>query len=140
MKTKIQCQKDRCRVGIRIRANPSNPYPLTRIAIILVVPPDINGDKYEMSRLDGVWDDLKRTIHWTLDSLEPGKSMDIQVASEVTNGGPKRNNSKFPVLVRCDDSTTFSKIKVTGEIVDSKTCPVDIHLTQRARVIYRKVN
>jgi hypothetical protein len=126
-------------VGIRIRANPNNGYTLTQLAVLLVVPLDVDGEKVTMSRIGGVWDEMKRTVVWTIEKLSPGEIIDIQAQFRCVDGFVSGLTSKFPVLVRCDGSALFSRIELTTEYTDEESSPVNVHVEQSSRILYRKV-
>jgi hypothetical protein len=123
-----------------MRANPNNGYPLTQIAILIVVPPDVDGEKASMSRHGGVWNAMKRTISWTIAELPPGETMDIQAQFRYMDGAAtKHKASRFPVLVRGDRDSIFSRIGVNAEYTDEGSSPVTLEVEQCSRIIYRKV-
>ena len=140
LKTKVQKNGRRCRVGIRVRANPKNQYALTRMAVLMVVPPDVDGETVTMSRAGGIWDEMKRTISWALEALNPGEVVDIQAQFACTTvGSAVTFSSKFPILVRCDGDTLFSKIELSSEYKDEGANPVAFNVEQSSRILYRKV-
>jgi hypothetical protein len=141
LKTKLQRKSNRCRVGIRIRANPQNNYVLTDAVILMVVPLDIDGEKVTMSRKGAVWDEMKRTLTWTIQQLQPGETIDIQAQLECIEGMASSHgvSSKFPVLARCNGCTTFSKIDINSGYTQEGSVPVDLQVERSTAVLYRKV-
>ena len=136
--------KEFCRVGIRMRANPTNNSPLTNGAILMAVPPDIKGDSIKTSREGSMWDAMKRVVAWSLDELEPGQSMEIQAQFEFVTAlepnGPPRPHPKFPVLVRFDATNAqFSDVQLNSELSDNQSLPVKLKLSRSVRVLHRKV-
>eukprot|EP00934_Nitzschia_sp_Nitz4_P005417 Nitzschia sp. Nitz4//scaffold391_size11912//4640//6216//NITZ4_009007-RA/size11912-augustus-gene-0.1-mRNA-1//1//CDS//3329550200//5407//frame0 len=141
-----------CRVGIRVRANPGNPHRLTHLILILIVPPDIPWDAATTAQntnsnpstqsqtvpTEARWDDMQRTLSWTLDSLPPGDVMDVQ-ALFVTH--VPADQLQFPVLVRCDGDTLFSKVQLeaTTPMIGGGMGKVDLAIQTKTRVLYRKV-
>ena len=119
-----------------MRANPGNKYSLTKLALLLVVPPDVVGESVTMSMKGGIWDGMKRTISWTVGELEPGSSLEIQTQFAVISG---RGELKFPVLVRCDINQLFSGIELNSNYLDAQSAAVTIGLEKCSRVLYRKV-
>jgi hypothetical protein len=129
-------------VGFKIRANPSNEFPLARIMIMLAVPPNMEGKSVRMSRQGGLWDEMKRTIAWSVEKLEPGEALEIQAQFLSRDGGvmPASDRSpKFPVLVRCDYPKLFSSVEILSDYVDSLFTPVRIRLSSTSLVLHRKV-
>jgi hypothetical protein len=138
LKSKIQQEETTCRLGIRIRANPSNSRVLTQMAIMIVVPPDLNGYSVQMSRKGGQWEDMKRTLSWTLDRLAPGDSIDIQaVFANVQNGNPVER--RFPILLQCHGDELFSKVEARGNTVEEPSRPLKLDIAQETTVLFRKV-
>ena len=115
-------------MGFKIRANPSNEQTLKNLVVLLAVPPDINGEDCRMSRKEGKWDELKRTISWVVPELEKGKALEFQ--AQFLNDTPERT-PKFPVLVRCDYDQLFSGLRVQTE--------GELQLKMSSRILHRKV-
>jgi hypothetical protein len=93
-----------------------------------------------MSRKGGAWDEMKRTISWTVDKLDPGEALEIQAQFEsvdLPNGGG--GAPKFPLLVRAEYATLFSSIELNSDFIDALSCPVKTKLTQSGRILHRKV-
>jgi hypothetical protein len=140
LKTKIHKKGDRCRVGIRIRANPQNGYNLSDIAVIIIVPLDMDGSSFTMSRKDGVWDTMKRSLTWIIQELAPGNIIDIQAQFKIIEGvSSSEASSRFPVLARLKGNTTFSRIDVNSDYTGEGSVPVDIEVQRSSTVLYRKI-
>ena len=133
-----------CRVGFKIRANPSNTSPLTRVVLLLAVPPHIEGRTAKMSRKGGVWDELKRTISWVVDKLDPGQALEIQAqfdgpSHEQENGGTA---PRFPILARGDYAESYSSLEVKRSPVQEEEVGAQIQslrINRSGRVLHRKV-
>jgi hypothetical protein len=138
LKTQVKTIEDGCRVGIRIRANPSNRYALTQMAILMIVPPDVSGESVSMSRKGGIWDGMKRTISWTIRKVEPGETIGIQAQFQTFNGVGSIV-PKFPLLIRCDGRSLFSGVKLDADFSDSESIPVNMELVKCSRILYRQV-
>lgn len=148
MKSRVRCSRDHTRVGIKIRANPSNEFPLSRLAILLAIPPDIDGDSARLSRQGGLWDEMKRTLSWSVPILEPGEALDIQ-AQFVPHHDLGSKIPAFPALVRCEYPKLFSAIEVfllqppkqskSGEGTMLPPQSLQMQLAVSARVLHRKL-
>ena len=98
-----------------------------------------------MSRKGGVWDEMKRTLIWTIPKLNPGEIVDIQAQFKcnTTETGLSPSQSfgsfKFPVLARCNGVTNFSKIDVNSDYNEDGSSPVGLELERSATILYRKV-
>mmetsp|Transcript_14488 Transcript_14488/g.33725 ORF Transcript_14488/g.33725 Transcript_14488/m.33725 type:complete len:397 (-) Transcript_14488:157-1347(-) len=138
LKTKSHRKNNRCQLGVRIRANPQNKYVLTDIFILIVVPPDLDGENITMSRKGGVWDEMKRTLVWKISKLEPGEIIDMQSQFQSNMEGGS-NESKFPLLAKCNGDTSFSKIDLNTDYTEDGVSPVHIDLERVATILYRKL-
>ena len=138
LKTKVHQEESSCKLGIRLRANPRNSRPLTKICVIVVVPPDLNGYSVQMTRKGGKWDDMKRTLTWIFDGLAPGESIDIQaVFANVQDG--QAIERRFPIMLQCHGDELFSKVQVHAYKILEASRPLRVDLTPRATIIFRKV-
>lgn len=133
------------RVAVKIRTNPSNEGPLTNVAILMAVPPDINGETVKMSRRGGVWDCMKRVIVWSIEELKPGRILEVQAqfefSSTVSADDTKdRIPPKFPVLVRGDVvNYQLSGIVLEADQSDDFSTDVEMKLSPSFRLLHRKV-
>jgi hypothetical protein len=139
VKSRVQFGGKFSRIGFKVRANPTNMHVLTRVVILLAVPPYVKGDKVRMSRKGGAWDELKRTISWTLDSLEPGEALEIQAQFESVDIPSVGGALKFPLLVRAEYPALFSSVEMNSDFIDALSTPIKIKLSQSGRVLHRKV-
>jgi hypothetical protein len=127
-------------VGIRIRANPQNGYNLANTAIIMIVPLDMDGSSFTMSRKDGVWDTMKRSLTWIIQELAPGKVVDIQAQFKAVEGvSPSEASNTFPVLARSTGKNIFSRIDINSDYTADGSIPVDLDVQRSSTVLYRKI-
>jgi hypothetical protein len=131
-------------------------YVLSDVAILMVVPLDMNGESVTMSRQGGKWDAMKRTLVWKIAQLAPGETLDIQAQFQCLPEPPiegvgyqddmgisapgSGGTSSFPVLARCNGNGTFSKIDLNTDfsIEDGTSIPVELEIERLATVLYRK--
>ena len=145
MKSRVQASGDIVRVGFKVRANPSNDFSLKRIMIVLAVPPNVDGQSVRMSRQGGMWDEMKRTVSWSVAKLEAGEALEIQTQFTAVDGGATtsgrkdRAPPKFPVLVRSDCSKLFSSVEVLGDFDDGFSSPIRVMPSSFSRILHRKV-
>lgn len=126
------------RAGFKIRANPTNSCPMTKLVIVLAVPPYVQGETVKMSRQGGVWDYMKRTISWGVDKLEPGQALEVQLQFDSVDGHGGRT-PKFPILVRADFHQLLSSVECRSDFSDGMSAQVKLKVHATARVIHRKV-
>jgi len=158
VKSRVQVSPRHYRAGFKIRANPSNSGPLENVAIIVAVPPNVRGDTVRMSRKGGIYDDMKRVVCWTVENINPGEALEVQLQFECMeqqqhNDSPDSNVGdgdegkhfqrpppKFPVLVRADcPSKLFSSVEVTSDYNDDANSPIKLKVVKAARILHRKV-
>ncbi len=131
---------------MKVRTNPSNDSPSFDLAILLAVPPGIQGETVRMSRQGGVWDGMKRTVTWTVEQLNPGEVLEVQAQFETIAASKNGKDveallrtPKFPVLVRCDTVNLFSEIEITADYSDDLSSRIKMDLSKSIRILHRKV-
>ena len=136
-------------MAIKIRSNPANKHDLSNVAIMMAVPPDLDGETVKMSKRGGVWDKLKRTIVWSAKSIKPGETKELQIQmqfeSERDEGADdsKDDAPSFPVLLRFDTKNEL----LSSVDIDLGDPSADefmyeefaMKLTKSFRVMHRKV-
>lgn len=137
-------------MAIKIRSNPANKHDLSNVAIMMAVPPDLDGETIKMAKRGGIWDQMKRTISWSSRSIKPGETKELQIQlqfdSERNDGSDlysKDNAPTFPVLLRFD---TKDELLSSVDIELGNPSEDDflfeeyaMKLTKSIRVIHRKV-
>uniref|UniRef100_A0A7S2YCF4 MHD domain-containing protein n=1 Tax=Entomoneis paludosa TaxID=265537 RepID=A0A7S2YCF4_9STRA len=142
IKSRVVTNSRYCRVGFKVRANPSNALPLTRVVLLLAVPPHMEGRTAKMSRKGGVWDELKRTISWVIPQLEPGQALEIQAQFEGPDDEPiLATPPRFPILARGDYGQAFSSLSVkkTDARVSGTQAIQTLQINKSGRILHRKV-
>jgi hypothetical protein len=146
VKSRVQSTRNHSRVGFKVRANPTNVGPLKHIVIMLAIPPHVNGRSGKLSRMGGLWDELKRTVSWTIPELLPGEAIEIQAQFETlgntndTSTGSHGHNPKFPILVRCDYQSILSSVELIIDAYhDALSKPVMVDTEKSSRILHRKV-
>lgn len=100
----------------------------------------MDGDSVRMSRQGGVWDEMKRTIAWSVKSLQPGETLEIQTQFASLDGyAQSKRLPTFPVLVRSEYPTLFSSVEVVNEYGDAVTPAVQLETACAGRLLHRKV-
>lgn len=146
VKSKVLVEGTRCRVGVKIRSNPTNRQSLTQISILMAVPPDIRGETVKLTRRGGVWDEMKRVVAWPAESLSPGDLIEIQAQfnfvdmNRNTNQVQKQADPTFPILVRCEGTNDqFSDVQLGTDESDDVHTPVKMSLTRSVLILHRRV-
>uniref|UniRef100_A0A7S3Q999 Uncharacterized protein n=1 Tax=Chaetoceros debilis TaxID=122233 RepID=A0A7S3Q999_9STRA len=92
-----------CRVGLKVRSNPTNNHQTENVVLLMAVPPDVSGESMKMSKNGGIWDPMKRVIIYRREKLDPGETLEIQMQFEyLAASREKQDMPRFPVLVRCN--------------------------------------
>lgn len=96
-----------CRIMVQVRSKMSNFGDMTDFTIAVAVPERVNGDTIEITRGEGAWDDLRRTIKWKLPVLPRGESIMICAQAQLwapVSGDDADQHPVFPVLLRCSSA------------------------------------
>ena len=118
---------------------------MKNIIIVMAVPPDVDGENVKTSRKGASWEELKRTLCWSVDTLQAGKALEIQAQFASLDGGGGGGNStrvpKFPVLVRCDYPVLFSGLELSSDCTTTPdgVVPAKLIVTKSSRILHRKV-
>merc|ERR1712232_1050506 len=141
VKTKVKLDGPRCQVGVKIRSNPANSSPLSEIAMIMAIPPDIKGETVKLMKRDGDWDGMKRIISWRLPTLQPGELIELQVQFQFVNPDQGlKMNPTFPILVRCNAANEqFSDILLDSVASYDSRVPMKMTFAKAVRILHRKV-
>ena len=133
-----------CRVGVKIRSNPTNRQQIQNAVVLIAVPPDISGESMKMSSKGGVWDPMKRVIIYKCDQMESGETLDVQLQFEyfapLIDETEVANLPRFPVLVRCegaDDQLSNVELKVGGTVEGKQYYQLDID--KAYKLFHRKI-
>ncbi len=102
----------------------------------MAVPPNMDGASVRLSRSGGVWDEMKRTIAWSIKSLQPGEALEIQAQFSSMDG---QRSASFPVLVRTEYPRLFSAVEVVNEYRDDVTPAIRLETACAGRLLHRKV-
>lgn len=96
-------------MAVKVRSNPSNKHNLSNVAVLLAVPPDLNGETVKMNRKGGIWDGMKRIVAWSCRALKPGQTLEFQAQLEFNSIRDAQKKSQesalptFPVMVRFEN-------------------------------------
>lgn len=112
--------------------------------IIMAVPLNMDGESVRLSRPGGVWDEMKRTIAWSVKSLQPGEALEIQAqfsssSSSLDGYSPRSTVPAFPVLVRSEYPKLFSAVEVVNDYWDAVTPAIQLETACAGRILHRKV-
>ena len=147
----------RCRLAIRIRANPSNRHTLHRLSVLVIVPPQFNNgssssnndndnnDNNDNNNSGAVWDEMKRTLAYSCNQLPPGEMVDWQAIFPREEGHDYNSNNNntalFPIMLQCHGHDhLFSRLEVTARTYEQPARPMNLDTTRRTSVLFRKVS
>jgi hypothetical protein len=169
LKTKILTDSKRCKLAIRIRANPINSHPLYRIRLLIVVPPQVDGVQHNSTngsgdypgdesnpiinneKGGGIWDEMKRTLAYSCDQLAPGDIVDWHAIFPLQGGSDGGGNGKiireelgalaFPILLQCHgEDHLFSRLELEGNTYDPPLRKMALDVTRQTSVLFRKLS
>ena len=106
------------RVALQVRSKLSNNGDLTDITIAVAIPERVNSETIQITRGDGVYDELKRTIKWSLEDLPKGESLMVSVNAELWSAATKEDQVllRFPVVMRCSSNyDQISNVELKAE-------------------------
>jgi hypothetical protein len=99
---KITRNGTRVRIAIQVRSRLDNNGDMKDITILLAVPEKVDGASVTISRGNGVYDALRRTIKWNLPALYKGDSALVTAEADLwKRPTPGDDETPFPVLFRC---------------------------------------
>jgi hypothetical protein len=103
LERKVTIYANTVRVAVQVRSKLSNRGDLTDFTVSIAIPERVNGSTVEVLRGEGMYDDLKRTIKWTVDDLPKGESFMVSAQAQLWTNSTKEDQDhlKFPVLLRC---------------------------------------
>jgi len=103
---KVTVHSSTVRVAVQVRSKLTNRGDLKDFTIAVAVPDRINGDTVEVIRGSGIYDDLKRTIKWSVNDLLKGESFMVSAQAQLfpTSTNEEGDQLKFPVLLRCSSN------------------------------------
>ncbi|KAI2508170.1 hypothetical protein MHU86_6221 [Fragilaria crotonensis] len=118
---KVTMYEQTVRVALQVRSKLSNNGDLSDFTIAIAIPERVNAETIEVTRGEGVYDELKRTIKWSVPYLPKGESFMVsalaQLWSTVTN--EDQMLLKFPVLLRCSSNfDQISNVELKAEEAD----------------------
>jgi hypothetical protein len=104
LERKVTVQDTSCRLAVQVRSKLTNSGDIEDLTIVVAVPERVNGDSIEISRGEGVWDELKRTIQWKLKALETGQSFMVSAHAKLWKPAQEDDDIRFPVVLRCSSA------------------------------------
>mmetsp|Transcript_398 Transcript_398/g.568 ORF Transcript_398/g.568 Transcript_398/m.568 type:complete len:408 (+) Transcript_398:207-1430(+) len=148
---KVRVAGNFCRVGVKVRANPTNKKNIRNVGILMAVPPDVSGETMKMSLRGGVWDPMRRIIIWSSPMMKSGQTIEFQLQFEYLAASVSKQSHLplFPVLVRCDgidDQLSDVCVKIGGEMYNDvhgvqkpAPRPYRMKLSKSYRLFHRKI-
>ena len=143
--TRVRVAGKVCRVGVKIRSNPSNKQQVKNAIVLVAIPPDVNGESVKMSIKNGAWDPLKRVIVYKCEDMKSGETVDMQLQFEylapTLDAKEVANMPRFPVMVRCEgfnEKLSSIELKVGGTLDDVKKYYA-LKLDKTYKLFHRKI-
>jgi hypothetical protein len=140
------------RVSIQVRTKLANKGDLKDLSIAIAVPMEVDGESICILRGDdGIYDELRRIVHWRLDELKRGES--LMVAAEARlwersgattaatgkdNGNNKAPPLEFPVVLRASSNDDqISAVDCQAVSADGYPSSVTFTQSRSFRLLYR---
>ena len=134
MKGRIVSFEDSVRGAFKLRSNPSNEMMLTHITIIVAIPFHVDGESIKLVPSYGAWDEVKRTISWSIDQISPGEVVDFLIHLGQRKSGFDED-TKLPILVHAKSAQHFSRLEVSTDVSDPSMTPM---VNYSGVVVHRK--
>lgn len=105
LERKISIKEKTCRISIQVRSKLANKGDLKDLSIAIAVPMEVDGESISILRGDdGIYDELRRIVHWRLDELKRGESLMVAAEAHLWERPAKDSNLNFPVILRANSS------------------------------------
>lgn len=140
MERKVTIYGQTVRVALQVRSKLSNNGDLTDFTIAVAIPERVNGETIEITRGTGVYDDLKRTIKWSMEDLPKGESFMVSAQAQLWTTATNEDQVllKFPVLLRCSSNfDQISNVELKAEEADGFPATVSYSQIFSFRLLHR---
>lgn len=137
---KITMYGNTVRVALQVRSKLSNNGDMTDFTIAVAVPERVNGETIQVSRGNGVYDELKRTIKWSVEDLPKGESFMVSAQAQLWSSATKDDQVllNFPVLLRCSSNyDQISNVELKAEEADGFPSTVSYSQLFSFRLLHR---
>mmetsp|Transcript_10779 Transcript_10779/g.15201 ORF Transcript_10779/g.15201 Transcript_10779/m.15201 type:complete len:371 (+) Transcript_10779:50-1162(+) len=144
VQTKVRVDGKICKVGVKIKVNPSLSKGISNVCVLLAVPPTVKGTSMKISREGTSWDAIKRIVAWVEPSMSCGEDREVMIQFEISSAQTVSSAIQkpiFPILVRCDGSKDqLSKIgiKESRNKYEITQIPYKVSVNKSFRVFHRK--
>lgn len=139
LERKISIKERTCRISIQVRSKLANKGDLKDLSIAIAVPMEVDGESISILRGgDGIYDELRRIVHWRLDELKRGASLMVAAEAQLWETPPQDAKLEFPVILRAN-STEDKISEVDCRVVPAEGHPSSVTFTQSHsfRLLYR---
>jgi hypothetical protein len=130
-------------VAIQVRSKLSNRSDLSGFSIGLAMPVQALGSSVEVLTGEGTFDELKRSVTWSLGNLPKGASFMVSARFKIDDAcEPEKpldlNEMNFPVMLRCSSQDQISSAQF--QAVEASGYPASVSYSTQAqsfRMIHR---
>ena len=138
LERKVTVHEKSCRIAVQVRSKLTNLGDMEDFTIAVAVPERIDGSSVEILRGDGEWDELKRTIKWTLASLNKGESFMVSAQASLWKELEGDEDISFPVLMRCSSTVDhISAVDFRVVQADGHPSSINFQKTNSFRLLHR---
>lgn len=162
LERKVSTSGLKCRIAVQIRTKLTNQGNLRDVKIVVAVPEVVDGASIVIARGDGMYDELKRTLHWKIPAIAKGDSVLVAAQAHVWDTTTTRNNKnkngtttstnnnnnnasmidpntlEFPVMMRCEsEADPISGVEFKVVPADGYPSSVTFNTSSSFRLLHR---
>jgi hypothetical protein len=137
LERKVSFSGSFCRIAVQVRSKLSNRTNLEEFKVVVAIPECIDVSSVKMLRGNGDFNELQRTISWSLDELEKGESFMVCAQAKLWDPRGKDTVAAFPVLLRCKSSDQFSDLLLNLESAEGYPSSVTLNTNYSFRLLHR---
>lgn len=103
------------------------------------MPADVEGNHVQGDGR-GVWNEAKRVLAFAHDVLVPGEMLDLNaIFSLEQDTVGMRGEIHFPIMLQCHgEDHMFSRVEVSGRTYEEPHREMDVDLTKKSVLLFRK--
>lgn len=140
LERKVTMYQSTVRIAVQVRSKLSNKGDLQDFTIAVALPERVNVQTVDLLRGSGTFDELKRTIKWTMPDLVRGESFMVSAKAQLWTPATTedKSNLQFPVLLRCSSLfDQISTVEIRATEADEFPASVQFNSTHSFRLLHR---
>jgi hypothetical protein len=137
LERKVSFSGSFCRIAVQVRSKLSNRSNLKEFKVVVAIPECIDVSSVKILRGNGDFNELQRTISWSLDELEKGESFMVCAQAQLWDAPGEETVAAFPVLLRCKSSDQISDLLLNLESAEGYPSSVTLNTNYSFRLLHR---